>query len=78
MTIIRSSYMMSQFADMVFMSLATGLAIYTGYFLLTAVFTAKVMLSLYLMISQYRRNRRLRLQLVEHLYHADVSTKTKR
>ena len=75
---IRSNYMMSELANMGFMVLATGLAIYTGYFLLASIFGAKVVLSLYLMTTQYHRNRRMRFQLVEHLYRADVNTKTKR
>lgn len=75
---IRSSYIMSQLADSGFMLLATGLAVYTEYFLLAAIFAAKATLSIYLMTTQYYRNRRMRFQLVEHLHRADVSAKTKR
>ena len=74
----RSNTILSQLTDIGFMLLAMGLAIFTDYLLLASIFGAKALVTLIFAASDYRRNRRLRFQLMEHLHQADVHAKIKR
>ena len=67
-----TDWMLSRISDIVFMVMATLLSIFTGYLILAALFGAKALLSVINLITIYRRNQKLRFQLVEHLYRDDI------
>jgi hypothetical protein len=69
---IGTDWMLSRIADIAFMLMATILAILTGYVVLAALFGAKAVLGVLNLFIIYRRNQRLRFQLVEHLYRDDI------
>lgn len=69
---IGTDWMLSRVTDIAFMLMATLLAIITGYMLVASLFGAKALLGIYNLIVIYRRNQRLRFQLVEHLYKDDL------
>ncbi|MDH5546899.1 MAG: hypothetical protein OEZ43_15000 [Gammaproteobacteria bacterium] len=68
---LSTDWMLSRIADMLFMALATVVSMLGGYIALAALFAAKGVLSLINLVVIYRRNQRLRFQLVEHLYRDD-------
>jgi hypothetical protein len=67
-----TDWMLTRIADIIFMLMATILALVTGYLLLAALFAAKALLDVFNLVVLYRRNQRLRFQLVEHLYKDDI------
>ena len=73
-----SEYVLPRVIDAAFMIAAAGLASNTGYTLLASIFGAKALLSIILATSSYRRHRKMRFQLQEHLHQADVETRDKR
>lgn len=74
---IKSDYLLTHLIDAGFMLLACGLAVYTRHPVLASLFGAKALLDLWIAISNYRRNKKMRFQLVEHLYSSDVETRDK-
>ena len=64
-------WVFSGLADIAFMLMGTILAIVTGYMLIAALFGAKALLGTINLVVTYRRNQRMRFQLVEHLYRDD-------
>lgn len=74
----RSNYSVVLFVDAVFMVAATILALATGNPLLAAMFGAKALLVMIGAFSRHRREKRLRRQLLEHLYDVDVTVRMKR
>jgi len=75
MLTFRHGYMMGRLADSGFMLLGLGLALYTNYYLIASLFGAKALLNIVNVIASYRRHRKLRMQLTEHLYRSDVHIK---
>jgi len=73
-----SEYVLPRIIDAAFMIGAAGLAVQTGYPVLASIFGAKASLSVLLATSSYRRHRKMRFQLQEHLHQADVETRDKR
>ena len=67
-----TDWIISCLTDIAFMLMATVLSIVTGYMLIAALFGAKALLGLINLVVTYRRNQRLRFQLVEHLYRDDI------
>lgn len=73
-----SEYVIPRVIDAGFMLAAAALATTTGYPLLASIFGAKALLSIILATSSFRRHRKMRFQLQEHLHQADVETRDKR
>jgi len=74
----RTNYFAATLAELTFMGAATGLALYTGFIILAAMFGAKAGVSIISLVLNYRREKRIRRQLIEHLYNADVYVRLKR
>lgn len=73
-----SEYVLPRIIDASFMIGAAGLAVETSHPVLASIFGAKALLSILLATSNYRRHRKMRFQLQEHLHQADVQTRDKR
>ena len=69
---LSSDWILSCVVDIAFMVMATVLSIVTGYMMIASLFGAKALLGVINLVVIYRRNQRLRFQLVEHLYRDDL------
>lgn len=65
-------WLLSRLVDALFMLLATLVSILAGYHVVAALFGAKAVLDIINVVVLYRRNQRLRFQLMEHLYRDDL------